>query len=250
MQVSTDGLIIMEKSISETDKLVTILTRNFGIIRAFARGVKNVKNRNFAATQLFCYSDFAIYKGRNKYIINEASSKKSFWNLRCDIEKLALSQYFCDLILNLVAEEQRHTEDILRLMLNSLHYLTEDKISQKLLKSVFEMRILALSGYMPNLVACSCCEVSDEKSLFFAPEINGIICKECVKDYNFARFKLSSSVLYALRYTVFSEFNKMFAFDLSLQRQNELSVITESYLLRCVEKNLKTLDFYKQLVIN
>lgn len=250
MQVSTDGLIIMEKSISESDKLVTILTRKFGIIRAFAKGVKNVKNKNFSSVQLFCYSDFIIFKGRSKYIINESNCKKSFWNLRCDIEKLALAQYFCDLILNLVAEEQRDTEDILRLILNALHYLAENKISNNLLKSVFEMRILALSGYMPNLVSCSCCEESENKNFYFVPEINGIVCDDCAKNYSFAKFKLTSSVLYALRYTVYSEFNKMFAFELKQQSQAELSAITEAYLLRCVEKNLKTLDFYKQLVVN
>ena len=250
MQVSSDGLIIMEKAISENDKLVTILTRKFGIIRAFAKGVKSVKNKNFSSVQLFCYSDFILFKGRSKYIINESNCKKSFWNLRCDIEKLALAQYFCDLILNLVAEEQRHTEDILRLILNSLHYLSEGKISNNLLKSIFEMRILALSGYMPNLVACSCCEKSEVKSFYFVPDINGIVCDECVKNYNFVKFKLTNSVLYALRYTVYSEFNKMFAFDLKKKSLEKLSAITEAYLLRCVEKNLKTLDFYKQLVVN
>mgnify|MGYP002559766223 CR=1 FL=1 len=49
MQVSSDGLIIMEKAISENDKLVTILTRKFGIIRAFAKGVKSIKNKNFSS---------------------------------------------------------------------------------------------------------------------------------------------------------------------------------------------------------
>ena len=250
MQIRTDGLIIKEKLVSENDKLVTILTRNFGIVRAFARGVKNLKNKNFSSTQLLCYSDFIIFKGRNKYIINESYNKHSFWNLRCNVEKLALAQYFCDLILNLIAEEQRHTEDILRLILNSLYYLSEEKIAYKLLKSIFEMRILSMSGYMPNLIYCSNCKDSAEKNFYFVPAVHGIVCAKCIKDYNSAKFKLAESVLYALRHSVYSEFNKMFAFSLKLERQEELSAITESYLLKCLEKNLKTLDFYKQIMIN
>lgn len=250
MQVNTDGLVIMEKSISETDKIITILTRKYGIIRAFAKGSKNIKNKNFSSTQMFCYSDFIIFKGRNKYIINESHLKKSFWNLMYNVEKLALAQYFCELILNLVVEEQRHTEDILRLVLNSLHFLNKDEISNDLLKSIFEMRILSLSGYMPNLVSCLCCGGNADGNFYFVPEENGIICKDCIKNYNLIKFKLTSSVLYALRYTIYSEFNKMFAFELKKQSQNELSIITEAYLLRCLEKNLKTLDFYKQLMIN
>lgn len=247
MQVNTDGLIIMEKSISESDRLITILTRKYGVIRAFVRGAKNIKNKNFAATQLFCYSDFNIYKGRDKYIINESSIKKSFWNLRCDIEKLALAQYFCDLILNLVAEGST-SENILRLTLNALYCLSENKQSNRVIKSVFEMRILAMSGYMPNLISCTRCDKSDE--LYFVPNINGVLCKGCYKNSNLYGFKLSQGVLYALRYTVYAEFKKMFAFELKEQSQKALSIITESYLLKCIERNLKTLDFYKQLMIN
>lgn len=250
MQINTDGLLVLEKPMPENDKLITILTREYGIIRAFARGVKNVKNKNFSATQQFCYSDFVIFRGRDKCIINEASARKSFWGVRSDIEKLALAQYFCDLILNLVAEGQRHTEDILRLCLNSLHYLSEGKISDKLLKSVFEMRLLAMSGYMPNLVTCAHCEGADSRDFYFVPDANGIICSGCIGNYNFAKFKLTDSVLHALRHTVYSEFNKMFAFELATQSQIELSAMTEAYLLRCLEKNLKTLDFYNKLVVN
>lgn len=249
MQVKTDGLIIMERSISESDRLVTILTRKYGLIRAFVRGAKNIKNKNFSSTQLFCYSDFNIYKGRDKYIINESNCKKSFWNLRCDIEKLALAQYFCDLLLNLVVEEQ-NTEDILRLTLNSLYYLSEEKLSNLLIKSVFEMRLLAMSGYMPHLISCICCELTEKNTFYFVPDENGILCKNCYKYKNKFGFKLSEGVLYALRYTVYSEFNKMFSFELKKQSQIELSMITESYLLKCIEKNLKTLDFYKQLMLN
>ncbi len=250
MQIRTDGLIIKEKLVSEDDKLVTILTRNFGIIRAFAQSVKNLKNKNFSSTQLLCYSDFIIFKGRNKYIINESYSKHSFWSLRCNIEKLALAQYFCDLILNLIAEEQHHTEDILRLILNSLYYLSKEKIVPKLLKSTFEMRILSMSGYMPNLIYCSNCKDSGKKNFYFVPEVHGIVCDKCIRNYRAVKIKLTESVLYALRYSVYSEFNKMFAFSLKLERQDELSAITESYILKCLEKNLKTLDFYKQVVIN
>lgn len=247
MVVNTDGLIIMEKSVSDSDRLVTILTRKFGVIRAFVRGAKNIKNKNFSATQLFCYSDFSIYKGRDKYIINEAVLKESFWNLRCSIEKLSLAQYFCELILNLVGEEN-NVEDTLRLTLNSLYYLSAGEMSDILIKSVFEMRILSMSGYMPNLISCVRCEKTNDP--FFVPISNGIMCKDCYEKASLFGFKLSESVLYALRYTVYSQFNKMFAFELKGQSEKELANITESYLVRCVDKKLKTLDFYKQLMIH
>ena len=79
MQIRTDGLIIKEKLVSENDKLVTILTRNFGIIRAFAQSVKNLKNKNFSSTQLLCYSDFIIFKGLLKTLFEYICIKKSIY---------------------------------------------------------------------------------------------------------------------------------------------------------------------------
>lgn len=251
MQVNTDGLVIMERAVSDNDKLLTILTRKYGVIRAFARGVRSIKNKNFSSTQLFCYSDFVIYKGRSKYIVNEAALRKSFWGLRCDIEKLTLAQYFFELILNLIAaEEQHHSEEILRLTLNSLHCLAEKNVSQMLVKSVFEMRILSMAGYMPDLIYCARCNSSEDEKFYFAPFENGILCSKCARSYKLDKFELTNGLLYALRYTVYAQFNRMFAFELKQESQRILAQMTESYLLRCLEKRPKTLDFYYQLVLN
>ena len=62
MQIKTDGLIIQERSLSESDRLVTILTSKNGVITAFVKGAKNIKSKNFSGTQLFCYSDFFAFR--------------------------------------------------------------------------------------------------------------------------------------------------------------------------------------------
>ena len=66
MQINTDGLIIREQSIGESDRLVTVLTREQGILRAFVRGAKAMKSRSASSTQLLCYSRLSIYEGREK----------------------------------------------------------------------------------------------------------------------------------------------------------------------------------------
>ena len=54
MQVKTQGLIIREQTVGESDRLVTVLTRDAGVVRAFARRAKNLKDSKSAATQLLC----------------------------------------------------------------------------------------------------------------------------------------------------------------------------------------------------
>ena len=86
MQINTDGLIIREQSIGESDRLVTVLTREQGILRAFVRGAKAMKSRSASSTQLLCYSRLSIYEGREKYIIDEAEPIEVVFSLRTDFE--------------------------------------------------------------------------------------------------------------------------------------------------------------------
>ena len=104
MQINTDGLVIMERTVGESDRLVTLLTREEGIIRAFSPLAKTLKSKQGSATQLLCYSRFSIYRGRDKYIINDAQPLEVFFDLRSDIETLSLAQYFCELVSVLAPE--------------------------------------------------------------------------------------------------------------------------------------------------
>ena len=59
--------------------------------------IRDSNSRRHAATQLLSYSQFQIYKGKDKYIINDAQPEHVFFGLRSDIERLSLAQYFCEL---------------------------------------------------------------------------------------------------------------------------------------------------------
>ena len=91
MQIETDGLVIMERQVGESDRLITVLTREEGVLRAFARKAKLLRSSKLSATQLLCYSRFLIYKGRDKYIIDDAQPVEVFFDLRRDIGSLSLA---------------------------------------------------------------------------------------------------------------------------------------------------------------
>ena len=143
MQMETDGLMIGEQSVGESDRLVTVLTRDEGVVRAFARQAKRTGSTKVSATQLFCYSRLTLYKGREKYIIDDARPIELFFDLRRDIERLALAQYFCELARSL-APQEAPAGDFLRLLLNSFHFLSKGMRPPLLLKAVVEMRMLLL----------------------------------------------------------------------------------------------------------
>lgn len=246
MQIKTDGLVIQERNLSENDKLLTVLTSDLGVITTFVKGAKNMKNKNFPGTQLFCYSDLLIYKGRNKYIINEASRKAYFWNLTSDIEKLSLAQYFCELISVTVHEEP--ASDVLRLILNSLYYLSNDTYKKEIIKVVFELRLLSLLGYMPNLVSCKSCGTYDFSKMYFSPQHGTLLCESCFnKNKKTGYIDAQIGIINCMRHIIYSELKKVFLFELKEELLAKLNYISELYVLTHVDKKLKTLDFYKQV---
>lgn len=247
MQINTDGLVIGEKIVGESDRLVTVLTRKEGLVRAFAPQAKNLKNSKVASTQLLCYSQFSIYKGKNKYIINDAQVKELFFDLRRNIESLSLAQYFCELA-GILAPEETEAGDFLRLILNCLYFLAKGTKQPLLLKSVLEMRMLALAGYMPNLIACDNCNVYESNPMYFLPGKSILVCQDCIGRYRELSIALEPGVLIALRHTIYAEFQRLFSFTLSQAGLLQLSKVTETYVLHTIGRRLQTLEFYHQMV--
>ncbi|MCI8360457.1 MAG: DNA repair protein RecO [Clostridiales bacterium] len=247
MRLSTDGLIVREQNVGENDRLVVALTRHRGLITAFAQGARRLKNRNASSTGLLCYSNLTFFRGKDTYKVDEASAIEVFFSLRGDIVRLSLAQYFCELCLCL-APEGTEAEDFLRLVLNSLHFLASGGRPELLVKSVMELRLLSLSGYMPDLLACSGCGAFEGEEMYLDPAGGSLFCGRC-KAMAAGRglLPLSKGALAGLRHICYADFGKLFAFSLPEDGLRELGRITERYLLTQTDRRFKTLDFYHSL---
>ncbi len=246
MKFSTDGLVIREQSIKEQDKVITILTRSNGIITAFIHGAKSIKSPKSAASGLLTYSRFVIYKNREHYIIDEGNAQEVFMPLRRDIEKLTLAQYFCELLSELAPEEDT-AEEHLRLALNALYVLGKGDRSPTVIKSAFELRLMSMSGYMPNLVCCDSCACYEHERMYFIPEKGIIVCGDCIGNYNQHKILTGSGVTHAMRHCIYAEFKKLFAFNLTKDAQPVLEYAAEEYIHSQINRRFKTLEFYKSI---
>ncbi len=247
MKIVTDGLIIKQQNIGEQDKLCTVLTRELGVVRAFVRGAKNIKSPKSAATGLLCYSQLSLYHSKDAYVIDEARVQEMFFDLRKDVEKVALAQYFCELAAYICPTEQSADKQ-LSLVLNALYLLSNNKKHHSLLKACVEMRLACLGGYMPDLVMCRGCGEYSSQQMYFSLSDGSILCDKCfAKAPKSASVPIDQGVLQALRHTVFSEDKKLFSFSLSEEGLEKLSYITESYICRVLEKDFQTLHFYKTI---
>lgn len=242
MHIRTNGLVIREQTISENDKLVTLLTQEKGVIRAFAHGAKNPKNRKSVATQLFCYCDFDVYSGKGVFSVEEAVVKETFFELRNSIQALALGQYFCELAAELSPREEK-ADEYLKLMLNALYMLAKEKRDRKLLKPIVELRFLTMAGYMPDLLGCDLCGAFESDIMYFNTAKGELFCSKC--NNNNTNLPISISTVTAMRHVAFSESEKLFSFNLKSGAMNEFNSAVEEYLLRVTMRKYKTLDFYR-----
>lgn len=247
MKIQTPGLIIKETNIGESDKLLVILTREHGIIRAFADGVRRMKSKNSAATSLLCYSNFTLYQNKDTYKVSDCVPIELFFDLRYHLEELALAQYFCEMALRLTPEEYEPT-DILRLVLNSLHFLTKQSKPMELIKAVTELKMISIAGFMPDLTGCACCE--EENALpYFSLDEGNVFCQNCKPQGNDI-VQLNPTLLAAMRHIIYSPFEKIYSFDIPTDDMKKLSSITEKYVSLQCEHHFKTLDFYLSVKVD
>lgn len=253
MQLKTKGIILKQRNIGENDRIVTILSAELGLIEGSARRAKSTRSPLTGATQLLTYSEFCLFKGKqNYYIIDTAETINSFYSLRLDVVKLALAGYFCELVAYL-SPTTDNAEEFLRLLLNCLHFLQQEKRNQEQLKCIFELRALSLAGFMPNLVGCTECGEFEKTKMAFLPLDGVLICSECFPGSGYDRediikHAVQAPVLAAMRHVVFSEPERIFSFKLTGASLKQFSRITENYTLLHTEGKFKSLDIYKSLL--
>lgn len=241
MTTTTKGLVIREQTIGESDRLVTLLTADYGLVRAFVRGAKQMKNRLASSTSLFAFSDFSLYRGRDAFTVDNAVPIEVFFDLRKDIVRLAVAQYFAQLAYEL-CEEEHPAPEMLSVLLNSLHLLCNSSKDIRLIKSAVEFRLLSLGGYMPNILACANCSVYESDLMYFDTLDGCIYCENCPKA---GAIPCPKNVITAIRFICLTEPKKIFSFALSEDNLVLLSQISEKYLLSRIQKKLPTLEFYK-----
>ena len=246
MRFKTKGLILRQQNIGERDKLVWVLTESHGVLRAFARGAKNIKSSKSAGTDLLTYSSLSIFEGRDSYSIDEAVAEEQFIGLRSDVENMSLAQYFAELCLNLCPTGQE-AKDHLRLMLNSLYMLAHRKRPPLQVKVCFEMRLVTLAGYMPDLVMCADCGEYESPMMVFVPHTGRLYCAKCAEKSGIQGVALPAAAVTALRHTVYADFEKLFSFELKDELLAPLSFASERYIAYMTQKDYQTLQFYKQI---
>lgn len=245
--VETVGIITKEVRYGEADRILTILSKDFGRISAIARRVRSNKSGLLAGTQLFCYNKFILFQGREKslYQINEVQLLESFQPLRDSLTDMAYASYFCE-IANFFTSENDPDPALLSLLLNTLYLLANHKKAAPQLKAVFLFRVLAVAGFTPELTGCHSCGAPAPPAFLSLNEGVGL-CAACGTGRK-QTAALSDGLVSAIRYICSAEDNRLYAFRLSDEALDYLGELGDRYLAVQADHTFRTLDYLKQVL--
>lgn len=236
--------MIGRSSIGDNDIILTLMTRDSGVIRAFAVGAKSVKSKRGSATGLLTYSSFLLDKKGDTYKVVEASPNKVFFGAGSDVTVLSAAQYFCELC-SFFGPHDDTADEFLRTVLNSLYYMTDKKRNPLLIKAITEFRICTLSGYAPTLVACAGCGKFEDNTMYFNIADGTLYCKDCTAG---GAIPVSLTVLKAMRHIVYSKLENLYSFNIPEKDIKALSIITEKYIVFQSEHRFSTLEFFHTVI--
>ena len=244
MFTTTNALVLREVRYKEADRILTLLTSTDGKITVKARGALRKGSKTAAATQQLTYSEMTLFGNRGKWTVNEAVIKEAFTGLRTDMENLALGCYFAECLETLSVEDQPEPA-ILQLGLNSLYALSNQMYPPEQIKAAFELRLMCLAGYAPDLSSCAACGNPEPEEPLLSLGDGRICCRRCRNGGN--TVQLSGETFAAMRYIVSAPAKRLFSFKLSDDGLNRLSCAAEQYLLTQTERRFGTLDYWKNV---
>ncbi len=148
------GINLKSKPLGESDRLLTILTREFGLVQAVAMGARKHNSKLGGRSGLFVVNDLLIAKGRSLDKVTQADTLESYPGLGLDLKKLTASQYLAELCLCQALSEQPQEELFLLLNehLQRLERSPSELIMAHLTHAIFQMLVLA--GVAPQVYAC------------------------------------------------------------------------------------------------
>lgn len=235
------GVVIAENNMGDYDKMLTILTPNFGKISCVAKGARRSQSALLAGTQLFCFGEYLMYKGTNIYHINSCETIEIFYNLRTDLDKLKYAIHINKIIQD-VTEENENCYKILQLFLNTLYTISETEQNKDFILSVFKLRLLCILGFTPRVLKCTSCKEENNLTRFSIRD-NGVKCEACGRQDK-SSIDMSESTKNAIKYTISSPAKKLYSFSLKDESLKEFELITKIYFNEKLEKEYRVEDLF------
>ncbi len=244
-QITVTGMVLSTAPIGEYDRRVVILTREEGKISAFAKGARKPNSPVAGAVNPLSFGEFVLFVGRSSYTIRSANISNYFAELRQDMMGACYGFYFLE-FTNYYTREANDEREMLKLLYQTMKALANEKLPNRLIRRIFELRALYINGTGPQVGGCVSCG-NKERPAVFSVKKGGLVCRECDVDV-IDGVKLHPSTLYSMQYIESRKIEKLYTFLVTEEVLGELERVMDRYCDVYVEKRFKSLEILETLL--
>jgi DNA repair protein RecO (recombination protein O) len=240
------AVVLRHSDWGEADRILTLYTREQGMVRAIAKGARKVTSRKAGHLQPFTHITVQLAKGRDLLIVTQVETVNAFLPLHDDLVKTGYAAYVVELLLRFSYEEESANPSIFRLLVDTLDRIEKEDDAWLAIR-YYEMRFLDAVGFRPQLFECANCgrEILAEDQ-FFSFTAGGVICPRCGEGVpNIMRISLEA--LKYLRHFQRASYRDASRAKPSFEVQKEAEVLMQGYFTHLLERELNSPGFIKRV---
>lgn len=174
-----EAIVLRTRKLGEADRIITLLTRSHGVVRAVGKGVRRTTSRFGARLEPFTHVDLQLAEGRSLDTITQAETLSAFQSrLALDYEAYTAGICMLETAERLVPEEREPAVQQFLLLMGALRALSSAAHSPGQILDSYLLRSLSVAGYAPSFLGCARCGLEGPHR-WFNPSLGGSICGTC-----------------------------------------------------------------------
>lgn len=244
--LKVEAVVLEHHEWGEADRLLTLFTREHGRMRAVAKGARRIRSRKAGHLEPFTRVALVLARGRDLWIVTQAETLEANLALHGDLEGIGYASYVVELLERLTYEEGPNP-NLYRLLVDTLRHLDENLDPPGLILRYFELHILDLAGFRPELSECIACrQPIQPEDQYFSSMLGGVLCPACGKLEPSAR-PISMNALRYLRHLQRSTYAEARRARPTPAVAAEMERILQDYLTYILEARLNSPEFLRQV---
>ncbi len=176
---SDEAIVLRTHKLAEADRIITLLTRDHGVVRAVANGVRRTSSKFGSRLEPFTHVDLQLVMGRNLDRIKEAETRAPYGDrISGNYERYAAASVMAETAEKIVVEERQPARQQYLLLVGATRAMAVGEHRSTDILNSFLLRSLAVAGYAPSCAACAHCgEIGPHR--WFNPAAGGALCSRC-----------------------------------------------------------------------
>jgi DNA repair protein RecO (recombination protein O) len=243
--IRAEGIVLRHSDWGEADRILTIFTRQLGKVTAIAKGIRKPRSRKAGHLEPFSRTSMLLAHGRDLLILTQAEAIDVFEPLRQDLVLLGYTSYVIELLDRFTYEEGEN-RPLYNLLARTLLRLSRGD-NPDLVTRYYEMRLLDLVGFRPQLVNCAQCgSVIQAQDQYFSAEKGGALCPACGRKDPAAR-PVSMTALKYLRHFQRCNYRQAARAQIPSVIFGEIENLMQHYLTYLLERGLNSPSFLRRV---